>query len=55
MRLGTHFDKITVKGQNASSLAEHDLKIVSATFLWVWLVCLTEGTCETKKNVLFHF
>ena len=35
------------------------LKVVSATFLLVWLVRLaeiTESTYETKKNVfLFHF
>ena len=29
------------------------LKVVSATFLLVYFVSLTEGTCETKKNVFY--
>ena len=33
-----------------------DVKVVSATFLLVCVVCLEEGVCETKENVfLFHF
>ena len=32
------------------------LKVLSATFLLVYIVCLKESTCETRKNVfLFHF
>ena len=29
------------------------LRVVSATFFLVWLVCLTESTCETRKNVFY--
>ena len=32
----------------------HGLKVVSATFLLVYFVCLKESTCETRGNV-FHF
>ena len=34
------------------AIASH-LKVRSATFLLVWLVCLTESTWETRKNVLY--
>ena len=29
------------------------LKVVSATFLLVFFVCLKESTCETRKNVFY--
>ena len=29
------------------------LKVVSATFLLVCFVCLTESTCETRKNAFY--
>ena len=29
------------------------LKVVSATFLLVWLVCLRKSTCETRKSVFY--
>ena len=28
-------------------------KVVSATFLLVYFVCLKDSTCETKKNVFY--
>ena len=33
----------------------HDLyiKVVSATFLLVCFECLSESTCDTKKNVFY--
>ena len=35
------------------NLGYGSLKVVCATFLLVWLVCLTESICETKKNVFY--
>ena len=29
------------------------LRVVSTTFFLVWLVYLTESTCETRKNVFY--
>ena len=34
-------------------LSRRLLKVVSATFLIVYFVCLKERTCETRKNVFY--
>ena len=34
-------------------LSTYDFMVVSATFLLVWLVWLTENTCEIRKNIFY--
>ena len=39
--------------KNLKLFSEGSLKAVSATFLVVCFVCLTDSTCETRKNVFY--
>ena len=45
--------KVKITNNCFNFIGDKSLKVVSATFLLVYFVCLKGRTCETRKNVLY--